>query len=152
MMKKTLLTLATVVTASVLSMAADCSGSNVVKCTVETDCAETEICAIAEADTEGTCVTPICAEDTDCDIQDTGDGSPIADVADFEGTCEAEDYVTIVGFDGNEYCAVEETAEFSCADDLDGADVSVTAALKAGGTVKVCVLADGTFDFDGTCS
>ena len=150
-MKKSLLSLATLVAASALSMAADCAGtdSNITACTADTDCAAGEICDT----TAEQCVTPECAEDTDCDLQDAGAGSPIADTADFANGCEAEDYVTIVGFDGLEYCALVDDADFSCADDLDGEEVAVTAELAAGGTATVCVLADGTCDAtSGSCS
>jgi hypothetical protein len=150
-MKKSLLTVALVSTAALFSMAADdCSGSNVESCTTDDDCTtEGQACAIAAdgADGSGTCVDPACAEDTDCDLQDTGSGSPIADTSDFADGCEAEDYVTIIGFDGNEYCAITPTDEIAC-EDVAAGSVTATATLKAGGTADVCVLADGTCDLE----
>ena len=155
---KSVLALSTLGLAALLSVTVACdNGGSAFECTTDDDCAsadnpvaENTVC---DADTS-VCVAPsdpVCENDTDCDLQDTGAGSPIADTADFANGCEAEDYVTIVGFDGNEYCALEDSADFSCADDLDGDEVAVDAEKKAGGTVSVCVLADGTCSEDGQC-
>jgi hypothetical protein len=142
-MKKTVLSLATIAAASFLSMAADCSGSNIVACTTDEDCTtDGDVCGIAEGGTEGTCVTPSCETGTDCDLMDTGTGSPIYSVDDLDAgndSCEDEGTVTILGFDGAEYCAVEDTVDAPC-------DATATADLKAGGTAEVCVIADGTCD------
>lgn len=144
-MKKPLLTIALVSTAALFSMAADdCSGSNVESCTTDADCTtEGQACAIAEdgEDGSGTCVTPECSTGTDCDLMDTGTGSPIYGIDQLDAgntSCEDEAAVTIIGFDGEEYCAIEPSEEQPC----EGAEASAT--RKSGGTVTVCVLADGT--------
>ena len=122
-------------------------------CTEDADCesADNPVAENTVCDTDvGVCVEPsdpVCENDTDCDLQDTDPGSPIADPADFANGCEAEDFVTIVGFDGNEYCAQEDTVDFPCA----ATETAVTADKKGGGTASVCVLADGTCDEDGQC-
>ncbi len=147
-MKKTVLSLATIAAASFLSMAADCSGSNIVPCTTDEDCTvDGEACAIAADATEGQCVTPGCEADADCDLMDTSEGSPVADAAEYADGCEADDLVTIVGFDGEDYCALEPSAEFPCTD-LNADAVEAPATLQAGGTTNVCVLADGTCDLE----
>ena len=138
-----------------LSIAVACDdGGTSVTCEVDDDCVDEAVNTVCDPDVL-VCVAPsdpVCENDTDCDLQDTGTGSPIADTADFAGTCEDEDFVTIIGFDGVEYCALEENADFSCADDLDGDEVAVSAELAAGGTTDVCVLVDGTCSEDGQCS
>ena len=124
-------------------------GGTAVSCTSDADCANEVENTVCDTDVE-VCVVPdepVCEDDTDCDLQDTGTGSPVADPADFANGCEADDFVTIVGFDGNEYCAQEDTVDFPCA----ATETAVTADKKAGGTVSVCVLADGTCDEDGQC-
>jgi len=141
-MKKTLLTLATVVAASFLSMAADCSDSAVVACAEDTDCGDGEICA-AEV-----CITPVCEVDADCDLQNVGEGSPVFSPSELDAgndACEDEDFVTIVGFDEQEYCAVDIEAG-----ECGAGEVETPATLKAGGSVTVCTLDDGVCT-DGSC-
>ncbi len=151
---KKIVTLSVVGLASLLAFTVACDdGSVAVDCTSDTDCegeAENTVC-----DTDvGVCVAPAaeeCAEDTDCDLQDTSAGSPIYGLDELDAgndTCEDEGAVTIVGFDGVEYCAQEDTADLPCA----ATETSVTADRSGGGTVDVCVLADGTCSEDGTCS
>lgn len=160
---KSVIALSTLGLAAVFSLTVACDDGGVsVECESDADCAnETDntFCDLPEDHADGTkdgvCIAPldpVCENDTDCDLQDVGTGSPIADTADFAGTCEDEDYVTITGFDGVDYCALEDSADFSCEDDLEGDEIAVTANLKAGGTASVCVKPDGTCSEDGQCS
>lgn len=153
-MKKTLLTLATVVATAFVAVACP-TGTNVVECTAdnETDvCGEDQICAIDGDATTGDCVDPDCGADSDCDLQDTSESSPIFTLDELDAgndECEDEEYVTFVGFDGTKYCGQEDTAETPCAD----GETAVQTERASGGNVDVCVIADGTCDIAlGTCS
>ncbi len=154
MMKKTLLTLATIVTASVLSMAADCSGG-AAKCTEDTDCKDGEICQIDADAEEGLCSVsfPVCAEDVDCDLSNSESPSfavACTDAAscstgqpescrldDNSDACECiEDGV------GETYCVLTPEADDSC---VVGSSVSVDGK-------DVCLIdANETCDEDGQC-
>ncbi len=142
-MKKlsTLLTLSTLAVVGVLLSAADCLGSDsaVETCEADTDCTtEGDVCS------DGTCLPAQCNDDPDCDLQDTGEDSPIAAAPD--GGCEADE-VQYTGFDGTDYCATADEATGECAGlGFDTADVE-----SGGDTVAVCVLSDGTCS-EGQCS
>jgi hypothetical protein len=155
-MKKTLLSLATLVTAGLLSMAADCSGSNVTTCTDDTACADGEICVIADGETEGACELAQCTANEDCALADaTSDFlCPIdkggAGCADDVNGC-ADGAVEVVDTLGTSFCGVEEDEanDFDCEDpEIGGVAIDVEAA--AGGTVTICVDAAGTCT-DGQC-
>lgn len=143
-MKKTLLSLATLVTAGLLSMAADCSGTNVESCTVDEDCTDAaQIC-----DTEaGQCVDAQCTENEDCALAGSTSAA-LCPINKTGATCNedvagcGEGAVEVVDSLGTSYCAVEpEDGVFDCAADLtNGAEATVEAA--AGGTVTVCVDSD----------
>ena len=70
------------------------------------------------------------------------------DAADAEGSCEAEEFVTVVGFGGALYCAIE-PADFSCRN-LSPRAEEATLPLATGGTMEVCITG-GFFCADGFC-
>jgi hypothetical protein len=150
-MKKTLLSLATLVTAGLLSMAADCSGSNITKCAADTDCADGQICDIADGETEGACVNAECTENQDCALAGSSSEAlcPInrggTNCAETVSGC-AEGAVEVVDSLGTRYCGVEPDAsiDFACSDIPNGAEARVEAA--AGGTVTICVDSNATCD------
>lgn len=152
-MKKTLLSLATLATAGLLSMAADCSGTNVTACTIDDDCAADQICVIADGETEGACENAECLENEDCALAAAttefvcpfGKGGAACDV-DFDA-CNPEGGVAVVDSLGTQYCGFSPSADFSCAD-ADGVEAVVEA--DAGGTVTICVDAAGSCT-DGQC-
>ena len=153
-MKKTLLALSAVVATAFAGVACD-DGSNIVECTADNEadvCGVDQVCAIEDGAETGDCVDPECENDSDCDLQDTGAGSPIFTLDELdEGNddCEDEGYVTIVGFNGTKYCASEDTEEVPCA----ATETAVPAERASGGSVDVCVLADGTCDLaTASCS
>ncbi len=147
---KSVIALSTLGLAAVLSFSVACDNEgSAVSCTADADCANETDNTTCDVDV-GVCVAPsepVCENGTDCDLEDTGTGSPIADPADFANGCEAEDFVTIVAFDGNEYCALE-AGDTGC----EAGQAEATATLKAGGTADVCVVADGECSEDGQCS
>ena len=115
-MKKSLLSLATLVAASALSMAADCAGTDsaITACTADTDCAEGEICDVAAE----TCVTPVCADDADCDLANTDSPStPSTCTADADCD-EAGGEVCVADGVGETYCVLADStnAGESCVD------------------------------------
>jgi hypothetical protein len=148
-MKKTLLSLATLVTAGILSMAADCSGTNITPCVDDTECADGQICDLTDPEA-GVCVDAQCTENEDCALgAATSDfvcpvDSGGADCADDVTGC-AEGAVEVVDTLGTSFCGVEEDEAngFDCeAADVGGVAITVEAA--AGGSVTICVDAAGT--------
>lgn len=139
---KKIVTLSVVGLASLLAFTVACDDGGVaVDCTSDTDCegeAENTVC-----DTDvGVCVAPAveeCAEDLDCDLQDVSADSPIAAAPD--GGCAADE-VQFTGFDGNDYCGVEDEANFCTDSGFETADVG-------DGTI-ICILGGGTCT-DGSC-
>ncbi len=153
MMKKTLLSLAAVVATAFVAIACD-TGSNITPCTADNEadvCDAAQICAIPAGETEGSCITPECESDLDCDLQNVGDDSPIYSKDEITApatTCEDEDAVTIVAFDGIERCAIATEGQ-PCTD----GNVAVDATKAAGGTVEICAKDDGVCSEDtASCS
>jgi hypothetical protein len=141
-MKKTLLSLATLVTAGILSMAADCSGTNITSCADDTECAEGQICDLTDPEA-GVCVDAQCTENEDCALAGSSSEAlcPVnktgADCAEDVTGC-GEGAVEVVDTLGTSYCGVApEAGVFECTDITNGAEATVEAA--AGGTVTICV-------------
>lgn len=146
MMKKTLLSLATILTAGVLSMAANCSDSNVESCTADTDCTvEGQICDVAAEQ----CVDQACTEDNDCAIAGSSSETILAQDCSADADCAD---VCIVDSLGNSFCAVAEddTIPFTCADDVANAR-AINAEKADGTTASICVDSDSTCDDAGQC-
>lgn len=130
-MKKTLLSLAALV--AVLSVTAACdSGSNITACTADTDCADTEICdTVAEQ-----CITPVCADDADCDLANSDSPSAATDCT-ADADCDAAGgEVCVADGVGTTYCVLADSANpgESCVElsfevaTIDGKDVCVAAS------------------------
>lgn len=155
-MKKTLLSLATLLTAGLLSMAADCTGSNVEACTADADCETAgDICDLTDPDA-GVCIAAECTAGEDCALSaaTTEFVCPIgkggAGCAEDFAACNPDGAVEVVDSLGTSYCGVEEDAanDFACVADANGVAITVEAA--AGGTVTICVDAAGSCDA-GVC-
>ena len=115
----------------------DCSGSNIVSCTADTDCADGEVCGIADGETEGSCLTPQCADATDCDLANSASPSTPSECT-ADADCDADGgEVCVADGVGATYCVLGDSDNEgeSCAD-LDF--VSVTVDGKA-----VCVASAG---------
>ncbi|HEY1097828.1 MAG TPA: hypothetical protein VGF99_02825 [Myxococcota bacterium] len=151
MLKNTVLSLAAVVATTFVAVACD-TGTNIEACTAENEaekCTADQICSIPEGETEGSCITPECENDTDCDLQNDGVGSPIYSTDDITSpatTCEDEDAVTIVGFDGIERCAIDPDG-VDC-EEIAAGSVETEAELASGGSVTICALEDGVCNID----
>lgn len=154
-MKKTLLSLATLATAGLLSMAADCSGSNVTPCAADTDCAADQICDIADGETEGACVNAECTENEDCSMLQSDSNQFICPFGKGGDNCATdfdacnEGVTAVVDSLGVQYCALEEDEpnDFDC--ETEGG-VAIDVEAVAGGTVTICADAAGTCT-DGQC-
>jgi len=115
------------------------------ECTEDADCesADNPVAENTVCDTDvGVCVEPsdpVCENDTDCDLQDTSEGSPIDEAP--AGGCAADEFA-FTGFDGLDYCGVEDEAGFCAGAGFATADVDGT---------TICILDDGTCDEDGQC-
>jgi hypothetical protein len=133
-MKKTLLSLAALV--AVLSVTAACdTGTNVTACTADTDCLTTEICdTVAEQ-----CITPVCADDADCDLANS-DSPSLASDCTADADCDAAGgEVCVADGVGATYCVLADSANAGegCVDlgfevaSIDGKDVCVAASGEA---------------------
>jgi hypothetical protein len=138
-MKKTVLSLATIAAASFLSMAADCSGTNIVACAADTDCADGEVCGIADGETEGSCLTPQCADVADCDLANSASPSTATECA-ADADCDAAGgEVCVADGVGTTYCVLanSDAAGESCVEldfvsvTVDGKDVCVVSSGQA---------------------
>lgn len=146
----TLLSLSTLGLTATLAFSSACDDGGAQECTETADCDDTTLqcvdglCSVADE--------PECEEDLDCDLADTEPGSPLYSKDELDAgndECEDEDAVTIVTFSGEEVCALEaEDAATECSAGESLAD----AEAAAGGTVTICIKADGTCDEDGQCS
>jgi len=144
-MKKSLLSLATLVAAATLSMAADCSGTNVEACTSDADCTD-QVCDVANE----TCVTAVCDADADCDLANPDSPTSAEDCAvDADCDSSAGPAVCVVDGVGVAYCAIEDgDAAESCAQNsagpfdvvtVDGKDVCVVASGESCDDASQCV-------------
>jgi hypothetical protein len=156
-MKKTAFSLLTLIAAGILSMAADCSGTNVTACTADSDCASDQFCDIPAGDTEGACINAECTENEDCGLAAaTSDFvCPInkggSDCGETVTGC-ADGAVEVVDTLGTSFCGVEEDEanDYDCeAADVGG--VAITVEKASGGSATICVDEAGTCA-DGQCS
>lgn len=139
--------------AALLAVTVACdSGSNVVDCTTDDDCADLADTPVCDPD-EGFCVadTSECAADLDCQIAyNAGDDASAACTADSEcDTAAAE--ICAAGFNGEGFCVASDDGTTAC---TDAGGVVVTVDKVEGGTADACLdpVADRSCGDDGVCT
>jgi hypothetical protein len=153
-MKKTAYSLFTLVAAGVLSMAADCSGTNIASCTLDSDCGTDQICDIAAGETDGVCVNAECTENEDCALS-AATSEFVCPINRGGNNCATtvtgctDGAVEVVDTLGTSYCGVEEDEanDFDCEENN---GVAITVEQASGGSATICVDAAGTCT-DGQC-
>jgi hypothetical protein len=156
-MKKTAYSLFTLVAAGVLSMAADCSGTNIASCTLDSDCGADQICDIAAGETDGVCVNAECTENEDCALS-AATSDFVCPINRGGNNCAttvtgcSDGAVEVVDTLGTSFCGVEEDEanDYDCEAAAVGG-VAITVEKASGGSATICVDAAGTCT-DGQCS
>lgn len=133
--------------AAILAVTAACdSGSNVVDCTTDEDCADLADTPVCDPDALQ-CVadTTECANDADCQVK-TNEGA--ADNQECTATADcAPEEACVLGFDDQGYCVVTGD-QAACT--LQAGVVSISAQSAEGAAVDVCVDDNATCT-DGAC-